>query len=666
MSKEIDIKQIKIEDNFWSEFQNRVIDTVIPFQEKVLNDEVEGVEKSHAIENFRIAAGLSEGEFYGFVFQDSDVAKWLEGVAYSLIVKPDKDLERRADAIIDIIEMAQQEDGYLDTYFIIKEPEHRWQNLQECHELYCAGHMMEAAAAYYEATGKDKLLKVMEKNADHIIDRFGDGKTSGYPGHQEVEIGLMKLYHLTGKEKYKNMANHFISERGKEPNYFEEEAANRGWFHWGAGPVNKKYFQAHDIVTKQTEAIGHAVRAVYMYTAMADLAKANNDEKLFEACDRLWDNIVQKKMYITGGIGNTFEGEAFTKEYELPNDMAYTETCASIGLVFFAKKMLNIKKSGKYAQIMERALYNGIISGISLDGKAYFYVNPLEAVPGVSGEIYGYQHDLPQRPGWHACACCPPNLVRMVTSLGKYLWEEDDDTIYSHMFVGQNASFEKADITVKSEYPNEGNVSYILEPKTDMEFTLAIHIPEYADNAVVSIIEKDNSDNKEEIKLAQYHNPYYGERNQTPLNLTTESGVIRKEDGYLYITRRWQSGDEVNISFEMDIKLIYSNPLVRANVGCVAIMRGPFVYCIEGVDNGDNIHALSIKTDSLSEAALYDCQGVLEGIKGIELKGSRLLESCELYFTDKPKKEDATIKAIPYYAWANRGLSSMRVWIHAE
>lgn len=360
--KEIPVKQVNIQDEFWSKIQKRMIDTVIPFQEKVLNDEVPGVEKSHAIENFRIAAGLSEGEFYGMVFQDSDVAKWLEGVAYSLAVYPDEDLEKRADEIIDVIEKAQQPDGYLNTYFTIKEPEHRWQNLQECHELYCAGHMMEAAAAYYQTTGKDKLLRVMERMADHIIDRFGEGKERGIPGHQEVEIGLMKLYRVTGKEKYKEMARYFLEERGKNPNFFYGEKVKRGWQHWGQyslEPLDATYNQSHATIYEQDKAVGHSVRAVYMYTAMADLAGEDNDEKLYAACRKLWDNIVKQRMYITGGIGSTVEGEAFSVDYDLPNDMAYAETCASIAMVFLQRecwkqsRMVNMQTlwSGNYTTV---------------------------------------------------------------------------------------------------------------------------------------------------------------------------------------------------------------------------------------------------------------------------------------------------------------------------
>ena len=386
------LNKVKVTDQFWHGYQELVMDTVIPYQEKILNDEIPGVEKSHALANFRIAAGLEEGEFYGMVFQDSDVAKWLEGVAYALEVRSDPELEERADKVIEIIEKAQQDDGYLNTFFTIKEPEHRWQNLQECHELYCAGHMMEAAAAYYEVTGKDRLLHVMERMAEHIGKRFGteEGKEPGIPGHQEIELGLLRLYEVTGKENYKDLARYFIEQRGKDPDYFVKEKEKRGWVHFDMDVNNREYNQAHATVYEQKEAVGHSVRAVYMYTAMAELASLYKDEKLYQACCDLWENMTQKRMYITGGIGSTVDGEAFTIDYDLPNDTVYAETCASIGLVFFARKMLDNVMDGRYADVMERALYNGIISGMQLDGKRFFYVNPLETEPGVSGKLYGY------------------------------------------------------------------------------------------------------------------------------------------------------------------------------------------------------------------------------------------------------------------------------------
>lgn len=641
MSREIRLDQVQIRDGFWTRMQNLVTDVVIPFQERVLNDEEEGVEKSHAIDNFRIAAGLAEGEFYGMVFQDSDVAKWLEGVAYSLVIKPDADLEARADAIIDIVAQAQQEDGYLNTYFTIKEPEHRWQNLLECHELYCAGHMMEAAAAYYEATGKDKLLHVMERMADHIISRFGngDGKVKGIPGHQEVEIGLMRMYHVTGKPEYKAMARYFLEERGKDPDFFKEEAKKRDWEHFGMKPEDTKYNQSHATVYEQEEAVGHSVRAVYMYTAMADLAAEDGDEKLLAACRRLWDNMIQKKMYITGGIGATVVGESFSVPYELPNDTVYAETCASIGLVFFAKQMLKSEKRGTYADVMERALYNGIISGMQRDGKRFFYVNPLEVNPGTSGVAAGYEHVIPERPGWYACACCPPNLVRMVTSLGKYAWDEDEGTIWSHLFIGSEASFEKADIRVESSYPWEGCVTYHVAAKCEENFTLAIHVPSYIHRA--QLVVKING-----------------------RTVVTDAAV---KDGYLYLDRSWGSADEVTIEFEMPVRKVYANTKVREDIGCVAIMRGPVVYCFEGVDNGEDIQALFINKELYAQT-VTGTEGVLEGMTLLDISGKRLTYAGgdDLYCEQAPQTEPVTLRAIPYFAWGNRGLNQMRVWMHEE
>lgn len=635
------LKQISVKDDFWSHYQELVLDVVIPYQEKILNDEIPGIEKSHALANFRIAAGLEEGEFYGMVFQDSDVAKWLEGVAYSLAIRPDAALEERADRVIEIIEKAQQPDGYLNTYFTIKEPEHRWQNLQECHELYCAGHMMEAAAAYYEVTGKDKLLRVMERMADHIGARFGweNGKERGIPGHQEVELGLLRLYEVTGKEKYRDLARYFIEERGKNPDYFLEERKKRGWVHFDMDPLNREYSQCHATVYEQGEAVGHSVRAVYMYTAMAELALLYQDEKLFSACSRLWDNVVNRRMYVTGGIGSTVDGESFTIDYDLPNDTVYAETCASIGLVFFARKMLDNQIKGAYADVMERALYNGIISGMQLDGKKFFYVNPLETEPGISGKLYGHKHVLPQRPQWYACACCPPNIVRLITSLGKYLWTEKEHALYSHLFAGQEASFEKADVTVESGYPWKGEVCYHIHAKTASKFTLAIHIPSW-----ISLKELAVTLNNEKLS-----------------NLPE-----KVKDGYLYLERVWGAQDVLRLRFEMKVRRIYANQRVREDAGCVALMRGPIVYCFEGADHPWPLQSLRIPRDMEADAVPCE-EGILKGTVLLKLKGYRMVgDDHVLYSETPPVKEEVEMTAIPYYAWGNRGENQMRVWMVEE
>lgn len=633
MNREVNLKNITINDEFWSLRQDLVANVVIPYQEKILNDQIPGVEKSHALANFRIAAGLEEGEFYGMVFQDSDVAKWLEGVAYSLIVKPDTELEKRADEIIDVIEKAQQPDGYLNTYFTIKEPEHRWQNLHECHELYCAGHMMEAAAAYYEATGKNKLLKVMEGMADHIGEQFGPGKRSGIPGHQEIEIGLMRLYHVTGKEKYSELAQYFIDERGKNPDFFKEEKKRREWTHFGMNPEDTKYNQSFAPVREQKTAEGHSVRAVYMYTAMADIAAKTGEEELRKACDTLWDNITQKRMYVTGGIGSTVHGEAFTIDYDLPGDTAYAETCASIGLVFFARKMLDIHPSNKYADVMERALYNGILSGMQLDGKRFFYVNPLEVNPEISGVLPGYKHVLPERPGWYACACCPPNVVRLLMSLGKYAWSESEDTIYSHLYIGGSAKLSQADITVESHYPWEGKVVYTVNrAEGGKAFALAVRIPSF-------VKEKEVTVNNEV--------------------LDTEG---LEKDGYLYLNREWKAGDRLEITFDMPVRRIRTNTAVRDNAGCVALMRGPIVYSFEGIDNGEHLQELRIPKNAAIATRLLE-EEPLKGMTALELKGVRVHSGGELYTEREPEVTEVPLVAIPYFAWGNRGVNQMRVWL---
>lgn len=630
---EIKLTQIKIRDEFWSHMQNLIMDVVIPYQEKILNDEIPGVEKSHALANFRIAAGLEEGDFYGMVFQDSDVAKWLEGVAYALAVRPDARLEKRADDIIDIIEKAQQPDGYLNTYFTIKGLEKRWTNLQECHEMYCAGHMMEAAAAYYEVTGKNKLLKVMEKMADHMISWFGEGKHTGIPGHQEIEAGLMRLYSATGKEKYRELAQYFIDQRGKDPQFFKKEAEKRDWRIFpDINPADTAYNQSFAPVREQKEAVGHSVRAVYMYRAMADLAAASGDETLLRACKTLWDNITNKKMYLTGGIGASGEGEAFSVNYELPNDMAYAETCAAIGLAFFAKSMLDIEPDGKYADVMERTMYNGTISGMQADGKRFFYVNPLEVQPGVSGKEFGYKAVLPERPGWYSCACCPPNLVRMVTSLGRYAWSENETTLYSHLFVGQTASFKAMDVSVESRYPWEGSVIYQIHGKTEDEFTLAVHIPAYVKNLKVTLN-----------------------------GVVIETEKLMKK-GYLYITRKWGADDKLAIEFPMKARRIYANEKVREDAGCVALMRGPLVYCFEGVDQEAELQQLRLPRESVIEEESGEGE-LFTGKILLKMQGIRVSTSSELYSEVPPEEKTCVIKAIPYYLWDNRGLNQMRVWI---
>ena len=377
-------------DGFIGKYQKLIRDTVIPYQYSVLCDEAPDTEKSHVVKNFENAAKALHGEdvgdgFYGMVFQDSDAAKWIEAAAYSLALYPDDQLSATVDELIDKIAAAQDEDGYLDTYFTIKDRDKRWQNLLEGHELYCSGHMMEAACAYYEATGKKKLLDVMEKNAEHIYKHFITEHNEGVPGHPEIELALMKMYRTTGNKKWLLLAEHFINKRGEDPHFYEKEAAKRDWSVWGNNPTSHDYQQSGKPVRAQSDATGHAVRAVYLYTGMAQLSAKCGDNALYDACKRLWESITRRRMYVTGGIGSTVIGEAFSVDYDLPPDTAYAETCASIGLMFFANAMLKNELIGEYADVMETAFYNTVLGGMQLDGKRFFYVNPLEVVPGISG-----------------------------------------------------------------------------------------------------------------------------------------------------------------------------------------------------------------------------------------------------------------------------------------
>jgi len=627
----ISLKQVRLHDRFWSPYQKLVSDTVLPYQEKILNDEIPGAEKSHALANFRIAAGLERGEFYGMVFQDSDVAKWLEAVAYSLWVHPDPALERRAEAVIGIVEKAQQPDGYLDTYFTIKEPEHRWQDLLEGHELYCMGHMMEAAAAWYEVTGKDRLLRLAGRMAEHIASVFG-AERYGIPGHEEVEIGLLRLYQVTGKASYLDLAMYFLDARGTKPDFFTEEKARRDFSVFDMDPANTAYNQSFAPVREQSSAEGHAVRAVYLYRAMAGAAAATGDKGLRDACVRLMDSIRERKMYVTGAIGSSGELESFSKDYDLPGDRAYAETCAQVGLVFFAKAMLELEPDGRYADVMERCLYNSTISGMQLDGRHFFYVNPLETNPGLSGEVFGMRHVLPERPGWYQCACCPPNLARMLLSLGRCAWSESEDTIFAHLYLGQTAALALADIEVESGYPWKGEVRLTVAPRERKRFRLALHVPGY-------------------LRQGDF---------QVLCNGKPAEGSIKK--GYYYLERNWLRGDVVTLSFPMTPRRIYGTVRCLDTVGKVALARGPIVYCFEGVDNGPQLQALLMRRD-VSLIEVLETEGVLDGTVTLHMEGLREADSDILYDVKPPARTAAPLKAVPYYLWGNRGLGQMRVWL---
>jgi DUF1680 family protein len=471
----------------------------------------------------------------------------------------------------------------------------------------------------------------MRRKADLICGRFGEGKIKGIPGHQEIELALVRLYNVTGEKSYLETAEYFLNERGKDPSFFEEEIQKRGWHHWRGGE-NREYTQNHLPVREQKEAVGHSVRAVYMYAGMAALAAENNDESLLSACRVLWNNITNKRMYITGGIGSTAHGEAFTTDYDLPNDTIYAETCASIAMVFFARYMLETEIKGEYADIMERELYNGALSGMQLDGKRFFYVNPLEVVPGVSGKVPPHRHVLPQRPEWYACACCPPNVSRLITSLGQYAWGQNDNGIFNHLYIGGEAEFKHGGkIICETDYPWCGNVKYNVNPKTEnAEFFFAIRVPAWCGEWEITV---NGAPAKFELK-----------------------------NGYAYLTRQWNSGDVVELNLSMEVKRLYANTKVRANAGCVALMRGPVVYCLEEADNGQDLWALRLPRSS-KIIVKRETENSIGDIVVLEAEGLRAESNNDLYSALPPDSKPASLRAVPYYTWGNRGSGGMRVWI---
>lgn len=632
--------RVHMKDSFWNRYMEVVRKEVIPYQWDALNDRLSNTEPSHAIKNLEIAAGEVEGTFYGMVFQDSDVAKWLEAVAFSLENHPDSELEETADELINLLGKAQQDDGYLNTYYTIKEPDKRWTNLRDNHELYCAGHFIEAAVAYYQATGKRKFLDIMIRFADYVATIFEneEGKIPGYPGHQEIELALVKLFDVTGNEKYLQLSKYFIEQRGKKPHYFDIEKEKRGdsvpfFFHGGY-----EYHQAHQPVREQEKAVGHSVRAIYMYTALADLSIKTNDESLKIVCKRLWDNVTKQQMYITAGVGSSEFGESFSFDYDLPNDTAYTETCASIALVFWAKRMLELEHNGEFGDVMERALYNGTISGMDLDGKKFFYVNPLEVWPKACTR-HDKRHVKPVRQKWFTCACCPPNLARLISSIGHYMYSMENDSLYVNLYAGNETDVElqggKASIHQKTEYPWDEKITLNINPKTVHLFTIALRIPGWCDQPELRV-------NRERININE---------------------VLR--NGYAYIQRSWETGDEIELFFPMPVKRMKSHPEVRENAGKVALQRGPVVFCLEEVDNGSNLSNIYLDKNSAFDVIFN--KDLLEGVVTIEGDAVRMDPSAwenKLYASSDLQEKPVTIKAIPYYAWCNRKPGEMIVWMN--
>ncbi|KPK86710.1 MAG: hypothetical protein AMJ81_00535 [Phycisphaerae bacterium SM23_33] len=566
-------------------------------------------------------------------FYDSDIAKWLEAAAYSLTTHPDPKLESRVNAIIRLLGRAQQADGYLNSYYTQVEPKRRWSNLRDMHELYCAGHLIEAGVAHFQATGKRTLLDVVCRYADHIDSVFGPGKRTGCPGHEEIELALVRLYRATGQKRYLKLSKYFIDQRGRRPHFFDAEAKARGeepGAFWGR---TYEYCQAHRPVRRQRVVVGHAVRAMYLYSAMADLAGETGDDSLMAACRRLWNNLTQRRMYITGGIGPSFRNEGFTSDYDLPNDTAYAETCAAIGLVLWAQRMVNLTGEARYADVMERALYNGVLSGVSLDGRKFFYENPLAAY-GDQGTI---RHGRARRQEFFGCACCPPNVARLIASIGTYAYSAGPGAAYVHLYAAGEAAAEiaeqKVTLSQHTRYPWDGQVSITVTTAAPVRFDLMLRVPGWC------------------------------RRWGVKLNGKAVRAAVMK--GYARIRHRWADGDVVALSLAMPVERVQAHPKVPQDAGRVAIQRGPLLYCLEQVDHAADVHAILLPDRSRLTARFQP--RLLGGVTVIQGRGLALARTGWTGRLYRPTARRSTrpirIKAVPYCLWANRRKGSMTVWL---
>lgn len=632
---EIGMKQVKVDDGFWNKRIRNAVENVVPYQWRVLNDREPGAAPSHAVKNFKIAAGMEEGEFSGYQFQDSDVAKWIEAASYSLIYEDSPEIRAALEEIIGILEKAQEPDGYLDTHYILKKPDRKWKEIAHGHELYCAGHMLEAAVAYFSVTGDDRLLRVMEKNVDLIRSVFGseEGKLNSYPGHEEIELALMKAYRITGNRKYFELADYFVENRGSRPGFLEEERflelSGKDSF------LGADYHQAHAKIREQKTAEGHAVRAMYFYTGAADVALEKEDSTLHDALETLWTNVTGRRMYLTGGVGSQGDGERFTLDYDLPNDTCYTETCAAIGLAMWALRMLKLRPDSRYADVMERALYNNVLSGISEDGEHYFYVNPLMLKPDVARCRRDHESVEPERVKWFGCACCPPNVIRTLCGLGGYLYTQRGDAVYQHLYLGNSAELHTskgtASLQCASSMPWTGNAKITYHGPDGV--TLFLRIPDYAEGFRI-------------------------DKNGEPAAFSTENGYARLCP---------KEGDCIEVSFEMPARFVQANPRVTEDCGRAAVCRGPLVYCAEEADNGNLLHDFIAE---LSQPLREEQDDSFGEIVVLEAAGSRsdYREWPEdvLYRPAAGARVPASLRLIPYFLWNNRGVGEMLVWMNAR
>ena len=641
----VDLSSVTIDGPFWSQKSKVNRERTIPYQRRTY-------ERMSRVDSPRMSW------------------QWIETACYSLITHLEPRLESFIDKQVELIAGLQGPDGYI---FRGTEPDKRWINLRDRHELYGVGHLIEAAVAYLEATGKRTLLEVAIRAADNVAGIFGNGpgQKPGYPGHEEIELALMKLYNATGEKRYADLSKYFLDERGKLPHYYDREAEERGeepaqfcraglypgGYPWSprqttpcwqlnakqalefaraptdfAEPTMRipdekpyEYCQAHKPVRAQEEVVGHAVRGMYLYAAMADVAAEYDDSELQAACERLWESMTSKRMYITGGIGSSICNEGFTQDYQLPNETSYCETCAACALVFWAHRMLQINGDRRYADVMERVLYNGALVGVSMDGERFFYINRLTSL--------GDHH----RQEWYKCACCPPNIARLLASLGGYAYSQSDTDAVVHLYIGGSATFNIAgrtvDLRISTRYPWEGNIEVTVSPEVQASFGVSLRVPAWCRDFTVNV-------NGHEVSSRKTQN------------------------GYLRIAREWKPGDRVELNLAMPVELIRANPNVIENRGHVALQRGPIVYCLEQADNDVPLHRVIIPAGVELRASFRE--DLLDGVVVIDGDAYAASESdwdTQLYRSVAEEVEPLRIRAVPYYAWDNREPGEMRVWI---
>ena len=588
--RSVSFDKVLITDSFWSSYLKAHATNILPTCIAQMED------STQRINNFMKAAGLKDGQHEGIYFDDSDVYKAMEGISYSLMNNPNPKYEALLDRWIDFISKSQRPDGYLNTYFTLKAPEKRWTDMEK-HEMYCGGHMIEAAVAHHKATGKETFLNVATRYADHLDNTFGPGKRHWVPGHEEIELALVKLYHETNKKKYLDLANWLLEERGH--GYGRGEIWEKP--QWGA-----KYCQDDVPVSEITDIKGHAVRAMYLFTGMADVAAEKGLSGYAAALNRVWDDVVMRNMYITGGIGSSLHNEGFTQDYDLPNKEAYCETCASIGMVFWNNRMNLLSKDAKYVDVMERCIYNGVLSGMSLKGDLFFYVNPLESE--------GNHH----RQRWFGCACCPSNISRFIPSIGNYIYLAGENEVFVNLFLGNEATMKIHNQDVRfiqqTNYPWDGQIQIEVKPSKAAHFSVKLRVPDWCKN----------------------------------YDLSVNGRKIRKlptEKGYVDIVREWVPGDKINLELAMPIELVAADPRVKEDIGKRAIQRGPVVYCAEQVDNKNvDFDHLFIEREDKFET----------------IHGKNILSAMTLIESGSNAQK---LTLIPYFAWDNRDAGKMKVWM---